>query len=214
MRSTVGRYGVRAERTFKPLVLRGNFLHEAFAGFRTVLYDGRLRLVIGLYGLQTLAAGALNVLVVVIALEVLDLGKAGIGFLNSAIGVGGLLGGVAAVALVAHPRLASAFGLGLMLVGVPIALLAALPETAPALVLLGLVGLGITIVDVAGLTLLQRAVPDEVLTRVMGVVQSVFVGTLGLGAILAPLLIDGFGNRAKLQFEIDGEGGARIAIDS
>ena len=32
----------------------------------------------------------------------------------------------------------------------------------------------------------------------MGVVQSVFVGTLGLGAILAPLLIDGFGNRGAL----------------
>jgi predicted MFS family arabinose efflux permease len=190
--------GVRAERTFKPLVLRGNFLHVAFAGFRTVLHDGRLRLVIGLYGLQTLAAGALNVLVVVIALEVLGLGKAGIGFLNSAIGVGGLLGGLVAVGLVSHPRLASAFGLGLGLVGVPIALLAALPHTAPALVLLGLVGLGITIVDVAGLTLLQRAVPDDVLTRVMGVVQSVFVGTLGLGALLAPVLIDGFGNRGAL----------------
>jgi MFS family permease len=63
---------------------------------------------------------------------------------------------------------------------------------------MALVGLGITIVDVAGLTLLQRSVPDEVLTRVMGVVQSVFVGTLGLGAILAPLLIDGLGNRGAL----------------
>jgi predicted MFS family arabinose efflux permease len=190
--------GVRAERPIARLVLRGNFLREAFAGFRTVLRDGGLRLVIGLYGLQTLAAGALNVLVVVVALEVLHLGKAGIGFLNSAIGVGGLIGGLAAVALVTHPRLASAFGLGLALVGVPIALLAALPQTAPALVLLGLVGVGITIVDVAGLTLLQRAVPDQVLARVMGVVQSVFVGTLGLGAILAPVLIAGFGNRGAL----------------
>jgi MFS family permease len=190
--------GVRAERSDKPLALRGSFLNEAFAGFRTVVRDGRLRLVIGLYGLQTLAAGALNVLIVVVALEVLDLGKAGIGFLNSAIGVGGLLGGVLAVALVAHPRLASAFGLGLALVGAPIALMAVAENTAAALVLLGLVGLGITIVDVAGLTLLQRAVPDEVLTRVMGVVQSVFVGTLGLGAILAPLLLDLVGNRGAL----------------
>ena len=32
----------------------------------------------------------------------------------------------------------------------------------------------------------------------MGVVQSVFVGTLGLGAVLAPALIDGFGNRGTL----------------
>ncbi len=190
--------GVRAERPAKPMTLRGSFLHEALAGYRTVLRDRKLRLVIGLYGSQTLAAGALNVLVVVLAIEVLGLGKEGIGFLNSAIGVGGLLGGLAAVGLVGYPRLASAFGLGLALAGLPIALIALLPHTAPSLVLLGLVGFGITIVDVAGLTLLQRAVPDEVLTRVMGVVQSVFVATLGLGAVLAPLLIDALGNRGAL----------------
>jgi hypothetical protein len=54
------------------------------------------------------------------------------------------------------------------------------------------------VVDVAGLTLLQRVVPDEVLTRVMGVVQSVFVGTLGLGAVIVPALIAGLGNRGAL----------------
>src|SRR5262249_39946933 len=104
----------------------------------------------------------------------------------------------AAVGLVGSRRLASALGLGLAVVGLPIALIALLPHTGPTLVFLALVGLGITIVDVAGLTLLQRITPDEVLTRVMGVVQSVFVGTLGLGAVLAPLLIDGLGNRGTL----------------
>ena len=187
--------GVRADRAAEPVSLRGSFLHEALAGFRTVLTDSHLRLVIGLYGFQTLGAGALNVLVVVLALEMLDAGEAGIGYLNSAIGVGGVLGGLAAVALVARTRIASGFGLGLALAGAPVALIALLPEMVPVLVLLALVGLGITIVDVAGLTLLQRAAPDEVLSRVMGVVQSVFVGTLGLGSILAPALIEVIGNR-------------------
>jgi hypothetical protein len=45
------------------------------------------------------------------------------------------------------------------------------------------------------MTLLQRTVPDEVLTRVFGVIQSVFVGTIGVGAIAAPLLIDAIGIR-------------------
>jgi hypothetical protein len=190
--------GIRADRAAEPVSLRGSFLHEAFAGFRTVLGDAQLRVVIGLYGFQTLGAGALNVLVVVLALEVLDLGEAGIGYLNSAIGVGGLVGGIAAVALVAHPRIASGFGLGLALAGAPVALIAVVEQTALVLVLLGLVGLGITIVDVAGLTILQRAAPDEVLSRVMGVVQSIFVGTLALGAILAPALIEIIGNRGAL----------------
>jgi MFS family permease len=190
--------GVSVERTGEAQVRRKSFVSEAFAGFGTVVHDARLRLIIGLYGLQTLVAGAVNVLIVVLALETLDLGKAGIGFLNSAVGIGGLLGGVVAVGLVARPHLASAFGAGLALAGLPVAVIALLPHTATALVLLALAGLGTTVVDVAGITLLQRNTPDEVLTRVMGVVQSVFVGTLGLGAVLAPALIDGLGDRWTL----------------
>ena len=151
-----------------------------------------------LYGAQTLVAGALNVLIVVSALELLDLGKSGIGFLNSAVGVGALLGGIAALALLARARLASDFAIGLLLWGIPILLIGVFPQAPVAIVLLGIVGVGSTLVDVAGLTLLQRAVPDEVLTRVLGVVQSVFVATLGLGAIIAPVLISAFGVRGAL----------------
>jgi MFS family permease len=87
---------------------------------------------------------------------------------------------------------------GLAIAGLPIALIAAVPNTATALILFALAGVGTTIVDVAGLTLLQRVVPDEVLTRVMGIAQSVFVGTLGLGAVIVPALIAGLGNRGAL----------------
>jgi hypothetical membrane protein len=178
--------------------VRGGFLRDALAGYGTVARDARLRLVVGLYGAQTLVAGALNVLLVVAALRLLDLGKAGIGYLNSAVGVGGLLGGFAALALIGRARLASDFGAGLVVLGVPIALVGVFPDTAPTLVLLAVVGVGTTIVDVAGVTLLQREVRDEVLTRVMGVVQSVFVGTLGLGAVLAPAIISWLGIRGAL----------------
>ena len=190
--------GVVVERSSERHVRKRSFLVEAFAGFGTVARDARLRLVISLYGLQTLVAGAVNVLIVVLALETLDLGNVGIGFLNSAIGVGGLLGGVAAIGLVGRSQLASSFGVGLALAGLPVALIGLFPDTGAALVFLALAGLGTTIVDVAGVTLLQRNTPDAVLTRVMGVVQSVFVGTLGLGAVLAPLLIDAIGTRWTL----------------
>ena len=173
-------------------------LRESFAGFTTIARDSRLRLIVGLYGAQTLVAGSLNVLIVVSALELFDLGESGIGFLNSAVGIGGLLGGLGALALLGRNRLGSDFALGLLLWGAPILLIGVFPETAAALLFLGIVGVGVTLVDVAGLTLLQRAVPDEVLTRVLGVVQSVFVGTLGLGAILAPVLISAFEIRGAL----------------
>ncbi|MEK6276250.1 MAG: MFS transporter [Actinomycetota bacterium] len=174
------------------------FFREFFAGFGAIGRDRSLRLIIGLYGAQTLIAGALNVLIVVAALELLDLGESGVGFLNSAVGVGGLFGALAAFALVGRQRLASDFGLGLVLWGFPIALIGLFPQPPIALILLGLVGVGNTVVDVAALTLLQRTVPDEVLTRVFGVVQSVFVATLGLGAIVAPLMISAIGIRGAM----------------
>jgi MFS family permease len=190
--------GVRPEREPDRAPLKTGLVRESFAGFATIARDSRLRLIVGLYGAQTLVAGALNVLLVVVALELLDMGEAGIGFLNSAVGVGGLLGGFIALALLSRNKLASDFAVGLVLWGVPIALIGIFPQPALALVLLGVVGVGVTLVDVAGLTLLQRAVPDEVMTRVFGVVQSVFVGTLGLGAIIAPLLIELFDVRGAL----------------
>jgi MFS family permease len=189
---------IHAERQAEQIFTREPWAQRMFAGFTTIWRDPNLRVIVVLYGAQTLVAGALNVLIVVTALELLDIGQAGIGFLNSAVGIGGLIGGFAAAALVGRRRLASDFGLGLVLWGIPIALIGVYPHAPVALILLGIVGVGTILVDVSGITLLQRSVPDEVLSRVMGVVQSVFVGTLGLGAILAPLLISWLGTRGAL----------------
>jgi MFS family permease len=173
-------------------------LSQALAGFRTLAAEPRLRLLVGLFGAQTLVAGALNVLVVVTALDLLKLGQSGVGFLQSAFGVGGLVGAVAAVLLVGRKKLAGSFTFGIVLWGLPLALIGVWPSSPVALILLGVLGLGNTIVDVAGLTMLQRAVPDAVLARAMAVMESVFIGTIGLGSILAPLLIALVGIRWSL----------------
>ena len=166
---------------------------ELLAGFRAILGQARLRLLVGLYAVQTLVAGALNVLVVVLALDVLDLGGSGPGLLNAAVGVGGVLGAVVALALVGRQRLASDFGAGLLLWAMPMVLIGIWTHEATALVFFAVLGIGNTLVDVAALTLLQRATPDEVLARVFGVLESLLVGAIGLGAILAPALVSAFG---------------------
>jgi MFS family permease len=171
---------------------------ELLAGFRTIARAGRLRLLVGLFSAQTFVDGMLNVLLVVIALKLLDSGRAGVGFLNSAVGIGGLLGAVAAAALVGRKRQAADFGLGIFIWGVPIALVAVWPNQAFVLVLLAVVGIGNTIVDVSGMTLLQRAAPDDVLARVFGVLESVLLLTAGLGALVAPLLLNWLGTRGAL----------------
>ncbi len=176
----------------------GDAFTDTVEGFRAIAADPRLRLVVGLYCAENLVAGSLNVLIVVSALQLLDLGNSGVGVLNGAIGAGGVVGALVAAALLGRRRIASDFGLGLVLCGAPLILIGALPGTAVTLALLAVLGTGVTIVDFAAVTLLQRAIPDNILARVFSLLQSVFVGTIGLGAVLAPLLVSGLGIRGAL----------------
>jgi MFS family permease len=170
----------------------------ATAGFRTILLDRTVRAIMTVFTAQFVVAGALSVLVVVVALRYLDIGEGGLGALNSALGVGGLVGAIGAMTLVGRRRLATAFGAGTVLWGAPIAIIAATGTPSAVFVLLALVGLANTIVDVAGFTLLQRVVPDEVLARVFGVLESLFLGMAALGGIGASLLVDHAGIRTAL----------------
>ena len=174
------------------------FLSHAAGGFRAIAGDRGLRVLVGLFAAQTFVMGALSVLVVVASIEVVGLGSSGVGILNSALGVGGLLGAVAAAAFVGRERLAVGFALGILLWGLPIALIGIWPSAVLAIVMLGCVGVGNTIVDVAGMTLLQRSADDEVLARVFGVLESLIVGSIALGAAAAPLLIAAVGVRGAL----------------
>jgi hypothetical protein len=77
-----------------------------------------------------------------------------------------------------------------LLMGLALGLIGVFPKTVRAIVLLGVLGIGNTIVDVSAVTLMQRAVRDEVLGRVFGALESLLIATAALGALLAPLLID------------------------
>lgn len=188
---------VRVETQPEPRERRGGVFHEFIAGFAILFRERGLRVLVALLVAQTLVAGMLNVLIVVTALRLLDMGEQGVGFLNSAVGIGGLIGAVVSAALIAR-RLSSNFLIGIALWGIPIALIGVFPEPAPTLLFLAVVGLGNTLVDVSAFTLLQRAVPDDVLARAFGAVQSLWVAAIGIGSILAPALIAGVGIRGAL----------------
>lgn len=189
---------VRADSRGDPSIEVESIVREALAGFRAILAERRLRLVVGLYGSQTLVAGIMRVLLVVTALQILELGPSGVGFLNSAVGVGALAGILVLLGLISTGRLAGWFGLGILLWGVSLVLLGVAPSLPVALVCFGVLGVANTLVDVAGLTLLQRTAPDKVRARVFGVLESVFLATIGIGAIVAPLLTSAFGPRGAL----------------
>jgi MFS family permease len=171
---------------------------EALAGFRTLSREPSLRLLVALFTAQTFVAGAVQVYLVVSAIELLDLGDAGVGYLNTALGVGALLGGVLAFSLAGARRLSPPFMLGIVLWGAPLILLGLWPSVVLALILLAVLGIGNSLVDVAAFTLVQRAVPDEVLARVFGVIQMLWLGSVGVGAIVAPVLIGWLGLEGAL----------------
>jgi len=176
----------------------GGGLRKAFAGFGALAGTPRLRLIVGLVAAQTVVDGALDVLIVVLALETLQAGASGLGFLNSAAGAGGVLAALAAGGFAARGRLASSLGVGIVLWGLPLILIGVWPEQAVALVLLAVVGAGGTIVAVAGDTLLQRAAPPDLLARVFGAVDGILLVALAVGSLAAPLLVSTIGVRGAL----------------
>jgi len=189
---------IKLEKPSAPSASREGIAHGAVAGFRLILGDSNLRVLMSLYTVQAFIGGAFNVFVVVVALDLLDLGNSGVGLLNAGFGVGGFLGAAVSLALLARRRLAADFMLGMFLWGVPLMLIGLWPNLGAALVLLGLVGIGETLVEVAGPTLLQRSVPDALLARVFGALESLLVTMIGLGGLTAPVVIHFLGIRRGL----------------
>jgi MFS family permease len=168
-------------------------------GFRTVVRTRSARLVVGLIVAQTFVRGCLNVLIVVAAFRIFDGGAAQVGYLTAAIGVGGLIGAIGAMTLGGR-RLAAPFGLSLVFWGIPITLMAPRPYFAAAVVLLAIVGAANSVEDVAVFTLLQRLVPNEMLTRVLGLVWGLAMGGVAIGSIAAPIVVRAIGPRPAFVF--------------
>ncbi len=171
------------------------FLREVTAGYREILGNRDLRLLIGLYCAQTVVAGASLVFSVSIALGLLHLSRAGLGYLNATLGIGGLVGGFVALVLVQRGKLARDFGIGVFFWAAPLLVVAAWPTVTAAVIMMVLLGLANSVVDVNGFTILQRIAPEETMSRVFGAMESAVIGGMAVGALAMPLLIRTVGIR-------------------
>lgn len=189
---------IRTDGTLRTSGEQHQAIAELLAGFRTLAREARPRLVVLLYLAQTSCVGALTVLIVVMAIELLGLGEAGVGYLNAAVGAGGLVGALATVALVGRRQLALPFQAGLIVWGVALAAIGALPSRVTAVAMVAVVGSANALIDVTALTVLQRIVSQHVLARVLGVFEGLWWGMQGLGAMAASLVVTQWGVRASL----------------
>jgi len=171
-----------------PATGRAASVESPALAWRTVAQHPGAPVVVVLMVAQAFVRGCLNVLIVVAAFDLLDGSGGTVGLLTAAIGAGGVIGAI--VSSTYHGgRLARVFALSLIGWGVPIVLMAPSSELVGALVLLAIIGASNSVEDVSGFTLLQRAIRDDALSGVLGLIWGAAMGALALGSIATPVLV-------------------------
>ena len=173
----------RAQRPAGPAIV---------AGARELRRRPAAGAVMGSFLVQVAVRGALTTYLAVLAIDTLAMGEPGVGLLGAAMGVGGLAGAGLALAFGARRGFAGLHALALVLWGVPLAVIGLAPVPAVALGALAVTGIGNSLLDVAGFTLLQRGIPIAARSVVFSFFEvglGVFVSLGGvLGAVLAARL--------------------------
>ncbi len=131
--------------------------------------------------------GGLGVLTVVIAVDVLQQGDAATGYLNAAVGIGGLLGAIGSGVLVLRRRLGPPLVAGGLVLALGLVVLGWSGSLLPALVAMAIASFGDLVMEVVATTLFQRTVPDEIRGRAYGVMHTITVAAYAAGSLLMPL---------------------------
>jgi len=153
--------------------------------------------------------GGIQALTVVLAVTVLHAGEDANGFLNAAIGVGGLLGAIASGVFVLRRRLSGPLLIGAVLTGAGVALLGGVPVLAVALVAIALAAAGSILLDVVLTTIFQRIVPDALRGRALGILMTLNTLSASAGAFLLPVIVVRIG-----PFQGLGGAGAAVVVAS
>jgi Cyclic nucleotide-binding domain/Major Facilitator Superfamily len=163
-------------------------------GLRLAVGQPRLRLMLALLTADAVVTGALDLLVVILALTVLGRSPGWVGYLQFAFGAGALLAATVSAVLVGRrlsgPILAAALAFSVALAVVAFGL-----GLAGTVALLAVAGAGHSLLAVATRTLLQRSVPPQLIGRIFGVLEGLMMAGFALGALLVPALAHLGGSR-------------------
>ena len=170
-------------------------LRELVAAARAIGTEPTTRALVAFPAAAAAVEGAVDLLFVILAVQVLALGEGGAGYLSAAFGLGGLAGSVLAVALVGR-KMGLPLAASTLLGGLALAALALVSTTAVAVVLLVAVGSALAIQAVAATTLLQRSTPLDVLACVFSLIESTRDLGMAVGAIIVPVLVSLAGRSA------------------
>jgi len=163
------------------------------AGLRYALGTPRVALILGLLLVVSLFVINHNVLVPLLARDVLHEGAHGFGLLMAALGLGAITGALI-LAVFGKSRLPVGLLLSAAIVLCALTVvLAAIRSFWPAAALLTLVGLAQIVFMASCNTTLQLTVPDDLRGRIMSLYAFVFVGVTPVGSFLVGTVAEGFG---------------------
>ena len=166
---------------------------EIAEGVRYAAGTQRVALVMALLTVMGLFVVNMNVLVPLIARDVLHEGAHGFGLLMAALGVGAVAGALAMAALsVRRPPLALVVGSALAAAALVLVLSTARHFGLTATVLVAL-GFAQIVFMTSCNTTVQIAVPDELRGRVMGLYALVFAGMTPIGALIMGTVAEHWG---------------------
>ena len=196
-------YGAEEDRSVVSLIWG---VRRALAAIRTgarcnlaaAAHNPQIRVLLTLHTFYFVLIGALDLLCVVLAVSFLHMGPGGPGFLNAALGGGALLAGFVTAFLVGRRHLANTFIVALCIAVAALAVIGAIPKVAPAILLIGTVGLAGAVFDVTGRTLLQRSAPADAIAGSFSILEALMDLGLALGAILVRVAIAIGGLKAAL----------------
>ena len=166
-------------------------------GFATIAAERSLALITGLGVAQTFTRGCLSVFAVVVAIDLLGTGDAGVGVLTRRSGPEGCSArcsrsgwsDAAGSPMVRRRRRAVRRAAGAD---------RRRPRQAAAIGLLGVVGIGNALIDVGGFTLLARLADETVLARMFAGFEAILTLGVAAGGLVAPLVIELLGVRVAL----------------
>ena len=176
----------------------GGLLRETLAGIVVIAKDADLRVTAALAATQGILFGALTVLNVIIAIEMLDAGPDGVGYLLAVCGVGSVAGGIVVLARVARKRVATDMSIGVIGWALPFMLLAAYPSPVTAVLALLVVGFMDPWVNLGLDTLPQRLAEERMMSRVFATIDASLIAAMAVGSVAAPVLLDLLGLRGAL----------------
>ncbi len=163
-------------------------LRHLLAAARTIASRPNTRALVANRAGAAAIEGAIDLLVVLLAIRILAIGPAAAGWLSAAFGAGGLLGASGGMLLLGR-RLALPLAASALLGAAALAALTLASSTFVAVALLIAVGALRSVQSISAQTLLQRSTPLDVIVCAFVLFESVRDAGLAFGSLAVPVLV-------------------------